>query len=261
MLGWRDVRMEEQVYAFRRRIFLDAWHDFTSASPEAQSGCSYLPLPPNATIGFFESIDSVIRQSGQISNESLLKQLHAAFVPAYKYIPEWHRTVRRELASLLPGYKPDDDDEAVCAQLRLATSIFHCTGRNCRGEDRTLAYPEILFHPCFTLVTQGNGPSHRDPRGIARQKACLVMGGPWNCIGRVQVHPRRDVVNKLLLFCRKDPGSTSAAEMDHQDPRLVCPECARRNKVITFMSWRCAVSRFPLYDFPGLLLIIFPGST
>ncbi|KAF8559650.1 hypothetical protein OG21DRAFT_472124 [Imleria badia] len=242
MLGWRELRMEEQVYAFRRRVFVDAWLRFTTnIFHNAPSGCPYLPLPPNATIGFSESIDSVIRQASPISHESLLEQLQAASVPACEYVLDWHRTIRRELASLLPGHKAESNDESVHAQLKLATSVFQCTDRNCRGGGRTLAYPEILSHPCFTRVTQGNGPSPRDPRGIANQKACLVMGGPWNCNGRVQVHPRQYVVNKALLCCGKDPGFTTAAEMDKQDPRLVCLECPARDRVITFMSWRCAV--------------------
>ena len=241
--------MEEQVYAFRRRVFVDAWLQFTTTIfHNAPDGCPYLPLPPNATIGFSESIDSVIRQSNPISHETLLEQLRGAFLPACEYILEWHKTIRRELASLLPGYKAEDDDEAVHAKLKLAASVFHCTvGPNCRSEGRTLAYPEILFHPCFTLVTQGNGPSPKDPLGIATQKACLVMGGPWNCHGRVQVHPRQYAVDQVLLCCGKDPGCTPAAEMDKQDLRLVCLECPAHDRVITFMSWRCAVSVF-LHD-------------
>ncbi|KAG8217586.1 hypothetical protein J3R82DRAFT_5737 [Butyriboletus roseoflavus] len=229
MLGWRELRMEEQVYAFRRQVFVDAWLQFTiTAFYNAPSDCPYLPLPPSATIGFFESIDSVIRQSSSTSHESLLERLHAAFLPACEYILEWQRTTRRELASLLPNYKAEDDDETIHAQLKLATSIFYCNaGRNCPSEGRTLAYPEILFHPCFTFVTPGNGPSPKDPRGIANQKACLMMGGsPWNCNGRVQVHPRQ---------------STTAAEMDKQDPRFACLECAVRDRVIAFISWRRAV--------------------
>ncbi|KAF8447883.1 hypothetical protein L210DRAFT_958021 [Boletus edulis BED1] len=242
MLGWQELRMEEQVYAFRRRVFIDAWLQFTTdAFHNAPSNSPYLPLPPNATIGFLESIDSVIRQSSPISHESLLEQLQATFVWAREYILEWHKTTRRELASLLPGYKAEDDDETVCAQLNLATSVFQCTGRNCRAQGRTLTYPEILFHPCFTLVTPGNGPSPKDPRGIAHQKACLVMGGHWNCSGRVQMHPRQCVVDKLLLCYGRDPGSTTAAEMDKQGPRFRCAECAGQDKVLRFMSWRCAV--------------------
>lgn len=263
MLGWRELRMEEQVYAFRRQVFVDAWLHFTTNTfDNAPSDCPYLPLPPSATIGFSESIDSVIRQSSPTSHESLLEQLRAAFPPAREYILEWQKTIRRELASLLPNYKSDDDDEAIHAKLKLATSVFHCNaGRNCRGEGRTLAYPDILFHPCFTLVTPGNGPSSKDPRGIANQKACLMMGGsPWNCNGRVQVHPRQYVVNKVLLCCGKDPRSTTAAEMDEHDFRLLCLECAVRDRVITFMSWRRAVSVF-LYDGPSHPLIVFLGST
>lgn len=262
MLGWRELRMEEQVYAFRRQIFVDAWLQFTTiAFHDAPSGCPYLPLPPNAIIGFYESINSVIRETSSTSHESLFDQLYAAFLPACEYILEWHRTVRRELASLLPGYKADDDDEAIHAQLRLATSVFHCNaGRNCRGEGRALAYPEILFHPCFTLVSPGNGPSAKDPRGIANHKAGLMMGGFWNCNGRVQVHPRQYAVNKVLSSCGKDPRSTTAAEMDKQDPRLVCVECTTRDSEIALMSWRRAVSVF-LSDSLIHLLIIFLGST
>ena len=259
MLGWRELRMEEQVYAPRRLIFLDAWLQFTTTSfHDAPSGCPYLPLPPNAIIGFSESINSVIRSA---SHDPLLDKLYAGFLPACECILQWHRTVRRELASLLPGYKADDDDETIHAQLRLATSVFHCNaGRNCRGEGRALTYPEILFHPCFTLVPLGNGPSPKDPRGIANHKACLMMGGTWNCNGRVQVHPRQYVVNKVLLCCGKDPRSATAAEMDKQDPRLICVECAARDGVNTFISWRHAVSVF-LYDSVIRLLITFLGST
>ncbi|KAH0830638.1 hypothetical protein J3R83DRAFT_2093 [Lanmaoa asiatica] len=244
MLGWRELRMEEQVYAPRRQVFVDAWLRFTTvAFDNAPSGCPHLPLPPSATIGFSESINSVIRQSSPTSDESLLEQLHAAFLSACEYILEWQRTVRRELASLLPDYKAEEDDEAIHARLMLATSVFHCNaGRNCRIEGRTLAYPEILFHPCFTLVTPGNGTSPKDPRVIANQKACLMMGSsPWNCSGRVQVHPRQYMVNKVLLCCGKDPGSTTAAEMDKRDPRLVCVECAARDRILISMSWRRAV--------------------
>lgn len=259
MLGWRALRMEEQVYTFRRQVFVDAWLQFTStAFYNAPRDCPYLPLPPSATVGFSENIDYVIRQSSPISHESLLGQLHAAFLPACGYILEWQKTIRRELASLLPDYKAKDDDEVIHARLKLATSVFHCNaGHNCRSECCMLAYPEILFHPCFTLVTPGNGSSSKDPRGIANQKACLVMGSsPWNCNGRVQVHPRQYVVNNLLLYCRKDPRSTTAAEMDRQDPRFVCLECAARNRIITNMSWRRAVRVF-LYDGFSYLIIIF----
>lgn len=248
MLGWRELRMEEQVYAFRRQIFVDAWLQFTmTAFYNAPSDCPYLPLPPSATIGFFECIDSVIRQSNPITQESLLEQLHAAFLPACEYILQWQRTIRRELASLLPDYKAEDDDEAIHARLKLATSVFYCNaGRNCRSKGRTLAYPEILFHPCFTFMTPGNGPSPKDPRGIASQKASLMMGGPWNCNGRVQAHPRQYVVNEVLLCSGKDPRSTTAAEMDTQDSRFACLECATRDRVIAVMSWRRAVSVFLL---------------
>jgi len=249
MLGWRELRMEEQVYALRRQVFVDAWLRFTTATfHNNPHGCPYLPLPPNAVIGSSESINSVIRQPGSISHESLLEQLHAAFLPACEYILDWHRTIRRELASLLPGYNAEDDDEAIHAQLKLATSVFHCNaGRSCRGGSRTLAYPEILFHPCFTLMAPGSGPSPKDPWSIANHNACLMMGGPWSCKGRVQVHPRQFVVNKVLLCCVKDPRSTTATEMDGQDPRLVCPECTFRDGTITLMSWRRAVSGF-LHD-------------
>lgn len=259
MLGWRELRMEEQVYAFRRQDFIDAWFRFTTTTfYNAPSGCPYFPLPPSATIGFSESIDSIIRQSGSISSESLLSQLHATFFLACEYILDWHKTIRRELASLLPDYKVEDDDEAIHAQLKLATSIFHCNaGPNCRGEGRTLAYPGILFHPCFTLMAPGNGPSSKDPRSIANQKACLMMGGsPWNCSGRVQVHPRQYVVNKILLCCGKDPRSTTAAEMDEQDPRLACVECAIRDRVIISMSWRRAVRVF-LYHGLAIHSLVF----
>lgn len=245
MLGWRELRMEEQVYTSRRQAFVHAWFQFTTTTfCNAPRGCPYFPLPPNATIGLSDSIDSIIRQSGPTSHESLLGQLHAAFFLTCEYILDWHKSTRRELARLLPDYKADDDDEAIHAQLKLATSVFRCTaGPNCRGEGRTLAYPEILFHPCFTLMSPGSEPSAKDPRAIANQKACLVMGGnPWNCGGRVQVHPRQYVMNKVLLCCGKDPRTTTAAEMDKEDPRLACVECTSRDRVIISMSWRRAVS-------------------
>lgn len=237
--------MEEGVYGSRRQLFADAWLKFTTTNfRNAPSDSPYFPLPPSATIGFSESIDSIIRQPCLTSDQSLLGQLHAAFFPACEYILDWHKTIRRELASLLPDYRAEDDDEAVHARLKLATSIFQCNaGLNCRGKGRTLAYPEILFHPCFTLVRPGDGPSPKDPRGIAKQKAGFMMGGnPWSCSGRVQVHPRQYVVEKTLLCCGKDPRSTTAAEMDEQDPRLVCQDCAARDRVMISMSWRRAVS-------------------
>ena len=247
MLGWRELRLEEQVYTLRREVFVDAWLQFTTTTfRNAPSDCPHFPLPPSATIGLSESIDSIIRQSGPISPESLLSQLHAAFSSVCEYILDWHRTVRRELASLLPDYKAEDDDEAIRAQLKLATSVFHCNaGPNCRCGGPTLAYPEILFHPCFTLTRPGNGPTPKDPWSLANQKACLTMGGSaWNCSDRVQLHPKQYVVDKILLCCGKDPGSTTAAEMDEQDSRLACLECASRFKIIISMSWRRAVGVF-----------------
>lgn len=247
MLGWRELRMEEQVYASRRQVFVDAWIHFTTAAfYNAPGGCPYLPLPPTATVGLSEHINSIIRQPGQTSRESLLGQFSTAFVPACHRIREWHKTVRRELVSLLPDHNPEEDDEAICARLKLATSVFCCNGgRNCRGEGRTLTYPEILFHPCFTLMTPGNGPTSKDPWSIANQKACLAMGGsPWSSNGRVQVHPKQYLVHKALLCCGKDPISTTATELDKQDSRLVCLECIVNDKKIVFMSWRRAVSAF-----------------
>ncbi|KAG9318559.1 hypothetical protein JVU11DRAFT_651 [Chiua virens] len=244
MLGWRELRLEEQIYAFRRRIFVEAWIQFTTTIfISAPSDLPHFPLPPSATIGFSEIIDPIIRQSATTSHESILDQLHAAFPRIYEYIIEWHESTRRELASLLLDYDASDDDEAIHTRLKLATSVFHCSGgRNCRAAGRTLTYREILFHPCFTNLTSGNAPSPKDPRGIANQKASLMMGSsPWKCSGRVQVHPRQDVVHKILLCCGQDPRSTTAAEMDKQDPRLACLECAIHDKVVTFMSWRRAV--------------------
>ncbi|KAF9227836.1 hypothetical protein BS17DRAFT_407817 [Gyrodon lividus] len=53
MSGWRELRIEEQVYASRRRVFLDAWLQFTTtAFYNAPPTCPYLPSPPSATIGF-----------------------------------------------------------------------------------------------------------------------------------------------------------------------------------------------------------------
>ncbi|KAF9246447.1 hypothetical protein BU15DRAFT_40146 [Melanogaster broomeanus] len=242
--AWQELRIEERVYASRRGVFLDAWLEFTTtAFYNAPLGSPYFPLPPSATIGFSPSIDSVIRQPGQVSDESLLEQLYSAFLPACDYILEWHREVRRELASLLPGYKPDDDDRTVHARLKLATSVFRCTtGYKCRIEGHALAYPEILFHPCFTLLVRGENPSPKDPRTMANQKACLAMGGrPWSCKGRVQVHHKQDIVVKILSCCGKDPRTTTAEEMDTQDPRLTCLVCAGDDG-LAFMSWRPAVS-------------------
>lgn len=246
MLGWRELRMEEQVYAPRRKDFVDAWLHFTSTTfHNASSGSPYLPLPPNATIGFSGSIDAVIRQPSSTPREVVLEQLHTAFPSACDYILEWHRTVRRELASLLPGYNTDDDDEIIHARLKLATSVFHCTAGRCRGRGRTLAYPEILSHPCFSAVMPGKGPPPNNPRGIAKQKACRTMGtSPWNCSGRIQVHPRQCVVKDILLCCGKDPRSTTAAELDRQNPKLICLECATNHGVFTMMSWHSAVSFF-----------------
>ncbi|KAF8844882.1 hypothetical protein BDN67DRAFT_615994 [Paxillus ammoniavirescens] len=244
MSGWRELRIEGQVYASRRKVFLDAWFQFTTiAFHNSPPDCPYLPLPPDATIGFSENIDSVIRQCGQVPHESLLQQLFVAFLPTCDYILVWHREVRRELASLLPSYKPDDDDETVHTRLKLATSVFRCTtGHKCQIDGRALAYPEILFHPCFTLVGPGDSPSPKDPRGIANQRAYLAMGGrPWSCKGRVQVHHKQDAVAKILTCCGKDPRTTAAAEMDVQDPRLVCVACARGDRLLAFMSWRQAV--------------------
>ncbi|KIJ69061.1 hypothetical protein HYDPIDRAFT_23921 [Hydnomerulius pinastri MD-312] len=244
MSDWRELRFEERVHAGRRSLLVDHWLQFSSiAFFDSPGGSPYLPLPPSATIGFSEHIDLIIRQAGDISPDLLRDQLYAAFLPVCDYIIQWHKDVRRELAGLLPGYNPGDDDKTNHAKLNLATSIFRCTaGNECQLEGRALTYPEILYHPCFTGPGLCARPSPKDPRGLANYKAYLAMGGrPWSCKGRVQLHHRQDVAVKILLSCRKDPGITTMSEMDTDDPRLMCTKCAADDGLMAFMSWRRAV--------------------
>ncbi|KAH7889560.1 hypothetical protein F5I97DRAFT_1801888 [Phlebopus sp. FC_14] len=242
MSCWRELLREERVYSARRVVFTEAWFQFASAVFfNAPPECPYLPLPPTSSIGFSPPIDSVIRQPGHVPPENLLAQLHRGFEPACDYILQWHRGVRRELASLLPDYKLDDDDEKLHTRLNLAISVFRCTAsKRCQLEARVLTYPEMLSHPCFSHPLFSRRP--KDPLGHANRQACIAMGGPsWNWQGLVRPHHKREAVVNIVTCCGKDPKITTIADMDVEDPRVMCMLCLNSG-VIIFMNWRVAVS-------------------
>jgi hypothetical protein len=169
---------------------------------------------------------------------------------------KWRLSQDHLLLGLLPklvNRPAEDHADDPSKRLELATTFFSC--RACLGRNSVkikskgshpIGYPGILIHSCFddNLVLSNNEDSNVE----ILFRLAFMGKQPWYTGGdRVGFHAMASTIaHNVVTACGKDPGATTASEMDEQDARVECRRCSKGAKSCLVMTWRMAVCEFAL---------------
>ncbi|EPQ54501.1 hypothetical protein GLOTRDRAFT_139079 [Gloeophyllum trabeum ATCC 11539] len=166
-----------------------------------------------------------------------------------KFVEDWRNKAKDELLPKLMGGIPF---RCTQAQLELAVAVFRCTevphvhfkkqyhcnmaakgsGWPKEDEQDRIWYPQMLHHKCNTVTGVGlrELPAVKDDPLLVLGDGeygytCGAKRQTWSCKKLVFDEKASKVVVNILVACGMDPRTTTVAELDKEDPRLVCLKC------------------------------------
>lgn len=177
------------------------------------------------------------------------------------FIESWRRVCIQDIIHLLLylSLPYPVDHPAKIQQIQLAVAVFTCSKNLCHNDaakdseaHQYMYYPEYLHHRCNRIRARNYSDEdeeelakalgvgyHRYPDAVIRQK--------WSCKHLHYDEKASGVIKNILQACGWDWKTTTAADMDRRDPRLVCLKCSfnRRcdgERIMMVRGWRSAVS-------------------
>lgn len=167
------------------------------------------------------------------------------------WIHEWRfrcdEALKEHLKTLNEKAARSADADPFKNELELASTVFICTACTRDTVPRApLHYPEVLTHSCL------NSPV----RALEELAACddeweyvvaaVNQCNSWSCEPLV-LREMRNWACDIVEACGMDPMSTTKAQMDQLDVRLMCKTCVRNKAAFCpiyareVFSWRAAV--------------------
>jgi len=161
------------------------------------------------------------------------------FDPLLDQLPEISRTwlvaKESELVSIAQKVKP----AFTTPDIKLATSIFQCTGMYCKER---MSADMILKHSCATSPRFSSPGKRPEQLNAMVEEANWFNAVPWNYGGnRVRFDADGFKRVKLILHVLGlDPATTTGEELDKGNYAIECVKCKRKDKR-HFMRWQKAV--------------------
>ncbi|KAF4615474.1 hypothetical protein D9613_003372 [Agrocybe pediades] len=177
------------------------------------------PCPSVANLFEYPALQDVIKSPLGATKEEEREVLNSIQSMLPDLAAQWKLDMQDRLIHMIDPRFIFDKERV----LHLATTAFTCSSDKCYRGDRFLTYPRILVHECLTSTRFKNG---KDVLTDDYQRIiyCLFKKVHWNATRYVKFnenkfHVMRDVVQHL---CKKDPTTTTIAEMDELDPVIEC---------------------------------------
>lgn len=232
------------ISAYKKRLL-----PWTEVMPDPANYCEFEPvkaileLPNDVTVDG-SSFDDVIPELDSLFSKwrkDINLDIRRLLDPTQENMDGTKPSNHTSLAAAGEMPKKQPSQAELDQQIQLATTVFRCKvssnddmdaiyhvlyggAHNGRSACANLFYPDVLSHRCLSR-TSTYSTSYRNDESLHLERV-VSSRRSWTCERLVVDEKAKALMEDIVKFCKLDPATATAKDLDDLDIWLGCPDCA-----------------------------------